>query len=564
MPSAVGMLALAALPWLLLPSTRIWGPRGSPILGNIRRESHPNCGRANLKVPHPQSRFSLLPSRLESTRYRRTLLQDQRRRWGSRRLWGVGALSDERADSPRGPLSGSGGMGKRDSENIEKRTEEATIMITEMYEEVVNGMKSIGLFNMSMSPSNDDIIQALMDGKDLDELGIAKGDASIDDIVSNVVSERLEALDEYFLAVLNTYIWQIRQTTVDQTVSLVLSAIREEVLVQITERLPGHFQLIQRLSEISDEDEWSQLLAEALGVDAELFAKSEGIIAKGTAPTDSSSRVSGGADGEGTKAKSVEEIRKDIERDIELSSMDVNRNTMGESETSEGSIEVCGGGWRERLLSAEYSFARCGYRLDSSPNSLLRRTDVVPRCTAEELYLATTQIIDDLEGVAIIPDFRFLIKMVMLREKILDLDGAQALTRNAESPGLAHYISKTRGSFPDKVSSFLSTVTQLADERETQRFLYMTFREKEQATATLKNDDMQETKIDEIRPGEFMGVLTATMTDLATQLGLSANLQALGYTTVLDQEDAKQIDIEDKDDEREKAVLMLKKLQVVR
>mmetsp|Transcript_26376 Transcript_26376/g.42387 ORF Transcript_26376/g.42387 Transcript_26376/m.42387 type:complete len:211 (+) Transcript_26376:142-774(+) len=181
--------------------------------------------------------------------------------------------------------------------------------------------------------------------------------------------------------------------------------------------------------------------------------------------------------------------------------MDVNRNTMGESETSEGSIE------------------------DSSPNSLLRRTDVVPRCTAEELYLATTQIIDDLEGVAIIPDFRFLIKMVMLREKILDLDGAQALTRNAESPGLAHYISKTRGSFPDKVSSFLSTVTQLADERETQRFLYMTFREKEQATATLKNDDMQETKIDEIRPGEFMGVLTATMTDLATQLGLSANLQ---------------------------------------
>mmetsp|Transcript_26376 Transcript_26376/g.42389 ORF Transcript_26376/g.42389 Transcript_26376/m.42389 type:complete len:90 (+) Transcript_26376:841-1110(+) len=40
--------------------------------------------------------------------------------------------------------------------------------------------------------------------------------------------------------------------------------------------------------------------------------------------------------------------------------------------------------------------------------------------------------------------------------------------------------------------------------------------------------------------------------------------KALGYTTVLDQEDAKQIDIEDKDDEREKAVLMLKKLQSIR
>ncbi|GAB5357871.1 hypothetical protein AAMO2058_000411900 [Amorphochlora amoebiformis] len=431
----------------------------------------------------------------------------------------------------KGPLSATGGLKNKVSSNeeIEERTMKATALIGSMYEKVVEGMRDLGMFRSPDQDFNNQakaLMEALQEGKALDEIGVTKsGNQGLDEVIFKLVRDNIDEMDEYFLAVLNTYIYQIRQTTVDQTMSIILSLIREEILIQVTRRLPSHMQVIQRLSESSDDIEWATIIGKALGMDADLISLAEGWRNETKEAYQEMDDLA------------IDDIEKEVTKQASLKQL----VDMDRSKGPEG---------------------------DSMTEMIVRLKDEmeIPRCTAEQLILGVSQIIDDLEEVTVIPDFRFLVKLVLIREKILDLDAAVGLA-DSSRPSLAHLLGETRGSFPEKVSSYIAMLTQLADEIETQRIIYLTFREQDQASSSLKNDKTQESKIQEIRPGEFMASLTASMTKLSETIGGNTNMQVIEYLS----EATRRRKFEEEEEssleggpEREKAALMLSKLQSIR
>jgi len=310
---------------------------------------------------------------------------------------------------------------------------------------------------------------------------------------------------------------------------VILSLIREEVLNQVTARLPPHMQLIQKLSESSDENEWAEMLGESMGMDPNLLAAAQGWV---------------DPDGGGLREVTDEENEEQKDEDI---------REIEQEAKSKASLDV---------LMDEAGTA------PTFPDGMdplkFQRDFEIPKCSPEQLYLGVSHIIDDLEEVTVIPDFRLLIKLILIREKILELDGALALTdATGKRANLGHLIASTKGQYPAKVTQFLTALTQCATEIESQRILYMTFRQNDQATREMKNDDDQEQRVEQIRPGEFMATLMATMTDMASTIGTTPNTQIIEHVAEEFKKDAQKAKMGDLDDPV-RARMMLSKLQTIR